>query len=242
MKILFVITARGGSKGVPGKNIIQLGALPLIAYKIIPTMKCRYDYRLIVSTDDEKIAEVARSYGAEVPFMRPAHLATDTASSMDVIDHAMEWIEANDESEYDILCLLEPSSPFLSATDLNNALDLMIRTDSDTMLGMKEVEVSRHFIHTLDDNGGLSQFYHEIKEMSATRRQDIESEYTMNGCIYAAKWDYLKKNHLFHSEKSVPYIMPAEKSIEIDSMIDLEFARFIVANKLIDLSEWKSEG
>ncbi|MCR5688365.1 MAG: acylneuraminate cytidylyltransferase family protein [Lachnospiraceae bacterium] len=240
MRVLFIITARGGSKGVPGKNIIQLGGLPLIAYKIISAKKCRYEHRLIVSTDDEKIADVAREYGAEVPFMRPAYLATDTAGSMDVVAHAMEWVEANDDSRYDVVCLLEPSSPFLTPTDLNDALALMEDGKADTMLGMKEVEVSRRFIHTLDEKGGLSLFYDEIKNMTATRRQDQKPEYTMNGCIYAAKYDYLKKNRLFHSVNSVPYIMPAERSIEIDSMFDLEMARFIVEKGLIDVGEWKA--
>lgn len=238
MRILFVITARGGSKGVPRKNIIELGKLPLLAYKIISAKKCKYDNRIIVSTDDEEIADVARKYGAEVPFMRPDYLASDTANSMDVVEHAMKWIENNDSNKYDYICLLEPSSPFLSGIDLNTAIDLIISKQSDTLLGMKEVEVSRKFIHTLDSNNGLSLFYDEIKNMSKVRRQDQQKEYTMNGCIYLAKWDYFIKKHLFHSENSVPYIMPSEKSVEIDSMLDLEFARFIVNNKIIDLSEW----
>lgn len=239
MKILFVITARGGSKGVPRKNIIQLGPLPLIAYKIISAKKCKYENRIIVSTDDEEIAQVAKQYGAEVPFMRPDYLASDTASSMDVIDHAIKWVEENDSTKYDYICLLEPSSPFLTGTDLNTALDLLISKDADTLLGMKEVEVNTKFIHTLDSKNGLSLFYDEIIKMTGVRRQDQAQEYTMNGCIYAAKLEYFKKNHLFHSEKSVPYIMPTEKSVEIDSMMDLEFARFIVEKKKIDLSEWE---
>ena len=238
MKILFVITARGGSKGVPRKNIVMLGKHPLIAYKIIAAKKCKYENRLIVSTDDEEIADIARKYGAEVPFMRPSFLASDTASSMDVVDHAMNWIEKNDNKKYDYICLLEPSSPFLTGTDLNNALDLLYSQRPDTLLGMKEVEVSRKFIHTLDSQGGLSLFFDEIKNMTGTRRQDQKAEYTMNGCIYIAKWDYFKQNHLFHSQNSLPYLMPSEKSIEIDSMMELEFARFIIEKKIIDLSEW----
>ena len=239
LRILFVIIARGGSKGVPRKNITMVGNLPLIAYKIISVKKCKYSYRLIVSTDDDEIANVARQYGAEVPFMRPDYLASDTASSMDVVDHAIKWIETNDTNKYDYVCMLEPSSPFLTGEDLNNALDLLISKDADTLLGMKEVEVSRKFIHTLDANGGLSLFYEEIKSMTTIRRQDQQPEYTMNGCIYAAKWDYFKEKHLFHSVNSVPYIMPVEKSIEVDSMIDLEYARFVIEKGLVDISDWK---
>ena len=96
MRIFFVIAARGGSQGIPRKNIIQLGKYPLIAYKIIAAQKCKYEKRIIVSTDDEEIADVARKYGAEVPFMRPAKLASNTASSISVVDHAVEWIREND--------------------------------------------------------------------------------------------------------------------------------------------------
>ena len=239
MRILFVITARGGSKGVPRKNITEIAGLPLIAYKILAAKKCHFDNRLVVSTDDEEIASVAKRFGAEVPFLRPDYLASDTASSADVIDHAMNWIEENDSKKYDYICLLEPSSPFLSPSDLNRALDIMVSKEADTMLGMTEVEVSRQFIHPLDENGGLSLFYDSIKNMSRLRRQDQKAEYTMNGCIYAAKWEYFKKFHMFHSQNSVPFIMAREKSIEVDSMMDLEFARFVVANGLIDLAEWE---
>lgn len=225
MRVLFLITARGGSKGVLRKNIKILGRIPLIAYKIISAQKCKYESRIIVSTDDKEIADISKQYGAEVPFIRPKELATDSADSMDVVLHTMNWVTENDKgNQYDYICLLEPSSPFATYQDLNNALELMEKTDADTLLGMKEVEVSSKFIHTLDDNGGLSSFYHTIKDMNSVRRQEQKKEYTMNGCMYIAKWNYFMENRLFHSEKSIPYIMPDEKSIEIDTMLDYEVA------------------
>ena len=183
----------------------MVGKFPLIAYKIIAAKKCRYESRVIVSTDDEEIAKISKDYGAEVPFMRPKELADDSASSMDVVMHAMNWISENDTESYDYICLLEPSSPFASYKDLNNALELLEKTGADTLLGMKEVEVSTRFIHTLDENGGLSEFYRAIKDQTSVRRQDQKKEYTMNGCMYIAKWDYFMKNKLFHSEKSIPF-------------------------------------
>lgn len=239
MRILYVITARGGSKSVPRKNIIEIGGLPLIAYKIIASQRTKFDKRIIVSTDDLEIAEVARQYGAEVPFMRPDYLASDTASSMDVISHALEWVEQYDSNKYDYVCMLEPSSPFMPYSMMNDAIDKMISSNADTMLGMKEVEVSTTFIHQLDSYGRLSNHYRAIKDMSSVRRQDQPLEYTMNGCIYAAKYDYFKENRLFHSINSVPYIMPEELSIEIDSMLNLEFARFLVEKEIVDLAEWR---
>lgn len=238
MKVLFVITARGGSKGVPRKNIRMLGGMPLIAYKIIAAKKCRYENRIIVSTDDEDIVEVAKNYGAEVPFIRPAKLATDLASSADVVLHSINWVSENSQEKYDYVCLLEPSSPFASYKDLNEALRLIEENDADTLLGMKEVDVTTNFIHSLDKDGKLSEFYYAIKDLKSIRRQDQKREYTMNGCMYIAKWDYFLKNKLFHSENSIPYIMPEESSIEIDTILDYEIACRIVEKGLIDVSLW----
>ena len=238
MKILFVVTARGGSKGVPRKNIKLLGGMPLIAYKIIAAQKCRYEKRILVSTDDEEIAKVGRKYGAEVPFMRPAELSTDSASSADVVLHAMNWIKDNSKEKYDYVCLLEPSSPFASYKDFDKAFELIQEADADTLLGMKEVDVTSNFIHSLDEDGKLSEFYYAIKDLKSIRRQDQAKEYTMNGCMYIAKWDYFMKNKLFHSENSVPNIMSEENSIEIDTMLDYEIACRIVEKGLIDMSLW----
>lgn len=240
MRIFFVIAARGGSQGIPRKNIIQLGKYPLIAYKIIAAQKCKYEKRIIVSTDDEEIADVARKYGAEVPFMRPAKLASNTASSISVVDHAVEWIRENDLEKYDCVCLLEPSSPFLSYIDIDNAFELFAEKNADTILGMKESEVAREFIYPLDGKGGLSLFYHSLNKMKSVRRQDQPVEYTMNGCLYAARWEYYLEHHEFHSENSVPYVMSSERSVEIDTPFDLLLAKMIVENHLIDLSPWDS--
>ena len=239
MKVLFVITARGGSKGVPRKNIKVVGTLPLIAYKIIAAKKCNVEKRIIVSTDDKEIASISMKYGAEVPFMRPDYLATDSASSMDVVEHAIDWIKKNDVNKYDYVCMLEPSSPFASYKDLDSAFALIKESNADTLLGMKEVEVNKVFIHSLDEDNKLSHFYHAIKELGSVRRQDQGKEYTMNGCMYIAKWDYFEKHKLFHSENSVPYIMPEENSIEIDSMFNYQMACTIVENSMIDLTLWQ---
>jgi CMP-N-acetylneuraminic acid synthetase len=238
MDILFVITARGGSKGVPRKNIKKVGPLPLVAYKIIAAQKSNMNKRIIVSTDDEEIASVSMRYGAEVPFMRPMSLATDHASSAEVVEHAMNWVKENDKKRYDYICLLEPSSPFASYLDLNNAFRLISESNADTLLGMKEVDVNKVFIHSLDTNGGLSYFYQGIKELKSIRRQDQKKEYTMNGCMYIAKWNYFEKYKLFHSMNSVPYIMSEEVSIEIDTMLNYEMACSMVEKGIVDITPW----
>lgn len=239
MRILFVIAARGGSKGIPRKNIVQLGKYPLIAYKIIAAQKCKYEKRIIVSTDDEEIADVAKKYGAEIPFIRPAYLAGDTADSMDVVAHAMKWVERNDGRVYDYICLLEPSSPFLSYKDINKAFEILVEKKADTLLSMKMSEINSRFIHPLDTRGGLSLFYQSVKDMTSVRRQDQEVEYTMNGCIYAARWEYFNSFHLFHSDNSVAYIMSQEQSVDIDTWFDYLIAKCVVDNKMIKMDLWE---
>lgn len=238
VKVLFLITARGGSKGVPRKNIKKISGIPLVAYKIIAARKSNIEGRIIVSTDDLEIAQICRDYGAEVPFMRPEYLAEDHSSSIDVVEHAMKWIRENDKEKYDYICLLEPSSPFASYVDIRNAFERLEITGADTLLSVKEVEVNSVFIHTLDAQGGLSYFYDSICQISDVRRQAQSIEYTMNGCMYIAKWEYFEKNKLFHSKHSIPYIMPNETSIEIDTMWDYQMACWMVDNKMIDLSLW----
>lgn len=239
MKVLFVVTARGGSKGVPKKNITLLGGIPLVAYKIIAAQKCRYDKRVIVSTDDEEIARISREYGAEVPFLRPPELATDTAASVDVVLHAVNWVREKDKQQYDYVCLLEPSSPFASYRDLDEAISQIVESGADTLVGMKEAAVSTNFIHMLDEKGGLSNFYYAVKDLHSVRRQDQKKEYTSNGCMYIAKWDYFVENHMFHAENSIPYIMQEEASIEIDTLLDFEIAAKILECGFIDRGLWK---
>lgn len=240
MNIFYLITARGGSKGVPRKNIREIAGLPLIAYKIIAAQKCGYSGRIIVSTDDEEIANVAKKYGAEVPFMRPDYLASDTASSMDVVEHAIGWLDDNDDKKYDYICLLEPSSPFATPQDLHDAIERLIEENADTLLGMKEVEVSKRFIWELDDNGGLSKFYDAIYGDKKVRRQDQNPEYTMNGCMYIAKMEYFRENKIFHSVNSLPYIMPVEKSTEIDDMNQFNYAKYCVESRIINIDLWNN--
>ena len=232
MKVLFVVMARGGSKGVPRKNIKKINGMPLVAYKIISARKSDVDKRIIVSTEDDEIAEVCLEYGAEVPFRRPSYLAVDSAGSMDVIEHAMTWIEKNDREKYDYICMLEPSSPFASFKDFNNAFNILEKSRADTLLSMKETDINTVFINSLDNKGGLSNFFYAIKNIKDVRRQIQPKEYTMNGCMYIAKWNYFKNNKTFHSENSMPYIMDEVSSIEIDTMLDYEVAKMYVEKKL----------
>lgn len=239
MDILYIITARGGSKGVPKKNIREINGMPLIGFKIRAVQRCKCPDTLIISTDDEEIAETARKYGCEVPFMRPEELASDEASSVDVILHAMKFMENAKKRVWDYVCLLEPSSPFMTYEDLDHAYDLLEKHRPDTLLGMKEVDVNTCFIHGLDSTGGLSLFYDTIKNLKSIRRQDQKPQYTMNGCMYYARWDYFMENHSFHSRNSLPYIMREAYSVEIDSEMNYAYAKFLAEEGYVDMKYWK---
>lgn len=239
MNILFLITARGGSKGVPKKNIIDLGNIPLLGYKAISAKKSNYCTRLILSSDSEEIAEVAKVYGVEVPFLRPKYLAADEANSIDVILHAMDWIEKNDIKKYDAICLLEPSSPFATYEDINNAVELFISKKALGVLSVKAVDVNSVFVSDIGEDLNMSKHFEKINSLNKLRRQDFKEEYTMNGAIYIADWDYFKGNKSFHSEKTYAYIMPEEKSVEIDTMNNLYYARFLIEKDIININFWK---
>lgn len=239
-KVLFIITARGGSKGVPNKNIKLIDGLPLVAYKIRAAQRCNCKKkRIIVSTDSHEIMEISKKYGAEVPFIRPDYLAGDDADSMDVVRHALSWVDKNEVENYEYICLLEPSSPFATGKDLQMALLQIQSANADTLLSMKEAEINTCFIDCLDENGGLSFFYEKIKKLDDVRRQAQKTQYTPNGCMYIATVDYFRKEGLFHSIHSVPYIMPTERSIEIDSMLDYYLACLLAEKGIVNTGLWK---
>jgi CMP-N,N'-diacetyllegionaminic acid synthase len=242
MKVLFLITARGGSKGVPGKNIRMIGGIPLLGYKALSARKSKSCSRLILSTDSPEIQEIGRRYGAEVPFTRPAELATDTAKSTDVILHAMTWIEQEGRERYDAVMLLEPSAPFARPEDYDRAVEIMRDRQANAVLGMREVEPNSVFVGPLGERGNMSAIIDKMHEHHKARRQDLPQEYTMNGALYLFRWDFFKQHRNIYHDREATYghVMELEYSIEIDSMINLRWAEFLVENKYVDINCWKS--
>jgi CMP-N,N'-diacetyllegionaminic acid synthase len=240
MNILFLITARGGSKSVPKKNLSKVGGVSLIGFKAISALRSKYCTRLIISSDDQEIQRDAASYGVEVPFTRPAELATDTASSFDVIRHAMDWIETNTAEKYEAIMLLEPSAPFATSVDFNNAVEMMIEKNANAVIGMREMEINSVFVGELDEQGRMMQIIDQMKQRYL-RRQDTKPEYTMNGALYLFKWDLFKEHHTMYvdRENTYGYIMERHYSIEVDEPIDLQWAEFLVERGLIDMSYWR---
>jgi N-acylneuraminate cytidylyltransferase/CMP-N,N'-diacetyllegionaminic acid synthase len=241
LRTLFLITARAGSKGVPGKNLRELAGISLVGFKAISARKSKYCTRLIVSTESTEIQDNARRYGAEALFTRPADLATDTAASVDVIAHAMEWIESNSEDRYDAVMLLEPSAPFARARDYDSAVEMMIAKDADVVVGVRPTEVNSTFVGPLDEEGRITSIVDKMRSRSTARRQDLPQEYTMNAALYLFKWDHFKKHRNIYANRDTTYgyVMPPEYSVEIDTLMDLRRAEFFVERGYVDLANWK---
>jgi CMP-N,N'-diacetyllegionaminic acid synthase len=187
MKTLFLITARGGSKSIPDKNLKEFGGLSLIGFKAISAQRSKYCTRLMISTDSPEIQTVAREFGVEVPFTRPAELATDTASSVDVVAHAMEWVESETDEKYDAVMLLEPSSPLTRTIDYDNAVELMLERDANLVVGMREVPINSVYVGAFEGQGRITEIIDKLREKPSYQRQDSEQEYTMNGGFYLFK-------------------------------------------------------
>jgi len=240
LKILYLITARGGSKSVPGKNIRKIAGISLVGFKAISALRSKHCSRLIISTDSQEIQEDAKSYGVEVPFTRPAELATDDASSLDVITHAMDWVEQENAENYDAVMLLEPSSPLTRAQDYDQAVAIMEQNDANLVVGMRETEVNSVFVGPMAEDGRITQIIDQMQELEGMRRQDVLQEHTMNGALYLFKWEFFKEHQAIYKDrkKSYGYLMDRHYSVEIDELIDLEWVEFLVTNGLVDMSNW----
>lgn len=227
--ILAVITARGGSKGIPGKNIKLLNGRPLIDYTIKSALKSLYLTRCIVSTEDEQIAQISRDCGAEVPFLRPVELAGDESTSLDVVKHAVGWLLKNEKESYNYVMILQPTSPLRTSEDIDNCIKKIIDTDADSVMSM--VELSDFSLKKLKkiDNDTIYPLLEKEKKQS-DRRQDLSKVYKRNCAIYLTKTELISNGDLF-GMVSRPYIMPEERSMDINRLIDFKLAEFFLQQK-----------
>ena len=226
--LLAVVPARGGSKGVPRKNLQELGGRPLIAWTIEAATCSRAVGRVVVTTDDEEIASESREYGAEVPFLRPAALAEDTTPSMDVIVHALDWLAENEGYAPASVVCLQPTSPFRPASDVDAAFDLFKTKRADAVVSVSEAEQHPAWMKTLDAEGRLADLV-ESRER-ADRRQDLARVYALNGAIYLARRELLLAERTWYAGRTYGYVMPRERSLDIDTPWDLHLARLIVGD------------
>lgn len=242
-EILFLLVGRGGSKGLPGKNLREIGGLSLIGYKAKAARQSRYCSRLIVSSDSAEIRAEAKRHGADVLFDRPAELATDTASSNDVVLHAMDWIEAHEGRRYDAIMLLEPSSPFALPEHFDEAVELFVSRKASLVVGMRETEVASVFVGTLGEDGSIGGIVEKMLKTTAQRRQDQRPEVTMNGALYLIGWEAMRKHRKIYADPSASYgvLMDRLHSIEIESAADLAYASYVVEHGMLDISPWRNK-
>ncbi|RHQ79728.1 acylneuraminate cytidylyltransferase family protein [Firmicutes bacterium AF22-6AC] len=223
-KIVALIPARGGSKGIKNKNIIDLCGKPLISYTIQAALESKYIDKVIVSTDSQEIADVAIKYGAEVPFLRPGELASDTSKTIDAVMHAVGELEKRKE-EYDILILLQATQPLRTADDIDSAIELFIKNKGQSLVSVSPVEDNPILIRTIDNLGRMNSI---LPMKSTCRRQDMPLYYRVNGCIYINLISELDLNTSFNDNK-IPYIMPKERSVDIDEIKDLLIAQYYIS-------------
>lgn len=219
-KVLGVITARGGSKGIPGKNIKPLLGKPLIAYTIEAAKKSGALDRLILSTDDKEIAEVAKKYGCEVPFMRPQELAEDKSAHLPVMQHAVQWLKDNENYQPDYVMILQPTSPLRQAEHIRGAVDLIEKTGADSVLSVAEVPENFNSKKTMrvDALGVLKLINGDPIYKRVARRQDLLKEYWSIGSIFLFKTSLLfdPQNPNFYGEKTAPYAIDKKYVVDIN--------------------------
>ncbi len=231
MNILCTICARGGSKGVPRKNIKELNGKPLIYYSINQALKWGKANKVVVSTDDEEIADIARYYGAEVPFLRPKELATDNAGKLDVIKHVVNYYE-NKGERFDIVVDLDPTSPLRSLNDLENALNLFLKNKPNNLYSVCEARKNPYFNMVELDEYNKSHISKKL-DNDVLSRQTAPKVYEMNASIYIYNKNFLINTNTIHSDNTIVYIMSKERSIDIDSEIDFYFVEFLLEKGIV---------
>ncbi|MBX2976359.1 MAG: acylneuraminate cytidylyltransferase family protein [Ignavibacteriaceae bacterium] len=227
--ILGIIPARGGSKGVPRKNIKLLGGKPLIAYTIENGLQSKYIDKLIVSTDDEEIADISTKHGALVPFLRPKELANDTAKAIGVVKHALITMEEKDGVEYSIVVYLEPPAPLKLTEDIDTAIEMFIEKKPDSVVSVNEANQFHPILMKQIVNGKLEPIWKPEPE-GVPRQQYEPKAYMRNGAVYVLKRSNILDGK-FYGSNILPYIMPLERSICIDDMNDWYVAEAWMRNK-----------
>ena len=223
-KILAIVPARAGSKGIKDKNITDLNGKPLIAYSIEAGLKSKHINKVVVTTDGEEIAKVAKEYGADVPFLRPKHLATDTSKTIDAVTHCIDELK-NQGQKYDYVVLLQPTQPLRQAWHIDEAIELIIEKDEDALVSVSKVKDHPILMRTIDESGHAVNL---LEGSSTKRRQDFPDFYKVNGAIYINKINDNLNNDTSLNDNKLVYIMDEKYDVDIDEMLDLQIARLII--------------
>ncbi|WP_442508746.1 cytidylyltransferase domain-containing protein [Novipirellula sp. SH528] len=228
MRVLGIITARGGSKGVPRKNLAKIGGRSLLSYTAAAARESRHLTRTVISTDDNEIAEEAVRCGVELPFMRPAELARDETPTMPVLQHAVQKLEEAGE-QYDAICILQPTHPFRSADDIDRCVELLASSEADAVMTIAAVpaEFNPHWTYFMDDNGGLRIATGESTPIA--RRQELPPAYHREGSVYVTRRDVLMLQNSLYGKHVLGVPVDPEFRVNIDTMDDFRRAEALMA-------------
>lgn len=224
MRNLAIIPARSGSKGLIHKNIMNLDGMPLLGYSVIAAKKSGLFDKVMVSTDSEEYAAVARKCGAEVPFLRSEKNSTDTAGSWDVVEEVLDCYMAQG-IEFDNVCLLQPTSPMRTAEDIIGAYQLFLQKDATAVISVCEAEHPPLWSGHLGEDNSLDGF---LQRSSNRGRQSYGAYYRLNGALFFVKVPELRKDHFLYREGCYAYVMSREHSVDIDSIMDFRYAEFLM--------------
>lgn len=224
MKTLALIPARGGSKGIPRKNINMIAGKPLIAWTIEAALASTLLDGVVVSTDNAEIAEVALRYGAQVPFLRPAELARDETPGVEPVLHALQQLP-----DYDAVLLLQPTSPLRSSADIDACLALAREREAVSVVSVSEPDAHPDWMYRMTATQQLEKL---LVSQSKTRRQDLPTVLTLNGALYFANADWLRYSRTLLAEETLAYVMPADRSVDIDTPLDWKFAELLLNEKI----------
>ncbi|MBI0425352.1 pseudaminic acid cytidylyltransferase [Psychrobacter sp. NG27] len=226
--IIAIIPARGGSKRLPGKNIKDLAGKPMIAWTIEAAIQSDIFDHVLVSTDDEEIANISKAFGASVPFLRPTEISTDHATTNDVVTHMVDWIENKYEQAVSIVTILQPTSPLRTAADIAQAFELMMDKSAKAVVSVCDLEHPIQFCNKLGADGCMDGF---IDPKDTKRTQELEAYYRLNGAIYILDKSYVGHLANIYSSGTHAYIMDRKASIDIDTQDDFELAEYFISSQ-----------
>jgi CMP-N,N'-diacetyllegionaminic acid synthase len=224
--MIAIIPARGGSKGLPRKNIKLLNGLPLISHTIKAALASSFVSRVIVSTDDKEISSIAKEFGAEVPFIRPTKFANDESLVTNTYLHAVDWIEKERSISVESFVALLPTAPFRKSEDIDEAIKIFKDKNAYSVISVSESTVPVNWHKRISKVGTLENFLPEEFNIEKNR-QEFEKTFIANGAIYVFQTEALRLKRKFFTNKTYPYIMPRERSIDIDDLLDFEWAEFL---------------
>ncbi len=230
LRIVALVPARGGSKGIPGKNLRMAGGKSLVRRAVESGLESRRVSRVLLSTDSEAIAEEGRNAGAEVPFLRPEELAKDDTPSFAVVVHALEWLQRNEGRLPDILVLLQPTAPLRQARHIDEALDLLVSSGARSVVSVTPVPGHHHPAWQFSIRDDALFPYLETGRVPP-RRQDLPPTYTRNGAVYAAWTETWLTGTMAYGPGCVPYVMEPEDSVNVDGPEDLALAEFFLSRR-----------